>query len=115
MCNRLFAASERDFRPAHRVIPVRRIGIESDRRLGGLDRSRKLLCHEQHGALHVVGEGITGIDRSRLRQKVHLRGVGILAPGAPPEGAGAQTRVGEADDCLGVLRIDLYRALEMTR
>ena len=77
MCNRLFAASEPGFRLAHREIPVRRIGIESDRRLGGLDRFRKLLCEEQHEALHVIGEGIARIDRSRLRQQVQLRGVGL--------------------------------------
>ena len=113
MRNRLFAASEAASATAHRVIPVRRIGIESDRRLGSLDGFRKLLRAEQREALHVIGEGIAGIDRSRLRQQVQLRGVRILGRGAPAVDAGAETRVSEPDHRLGVLRIDLYRTLEV--
>ena len=56
MPNRLFAASEKDFREGHREIPVRRVGIESDRRLGGLDRFRELPCEKQELAFHVIGE-----------------------------------------------------------
>jgi len=76
-----------------------------------LNGLRKLLCAERREALYVVGEGIAGIDRSRFRQQLQLRGVRILGRGAP--GAGAKTRVSEPDRRLGVLRIELYRALEV--
>ena len=75
MRNRLFAVSEAGFRQGHRVIPVRRIGIERDRRLGSLNGLLKLLCAEQREALHVIGEGKARILGSRFRQQVQLRGV----------------------------------------